>query len=226
MGRGQKRNRFAQKRRDQKEGKPKKPAVRPDTRGEGYAEIRKENEKFVKYYQHQKVCPDGEWDQFLETLRADLPTTFRISGCRSSAKKLLDVIQNTFFDKYIDEASKQSLKEPVCLPWYPNGLAWQLELSRKDIRRTEHFYKLHNFLIAETNAGSISRQEAVSMIPPIVLDVKPGHKVLDMCAAPGSKTAQLIEALHVEENNPIPGGFVVANDVRFIPIVPQLYYPT
>ena len=37
------------------------------------------------------------------------------------------------------------------------------------------------------------------MIPPIVLDVKPHHKVLDMCAAPGSKTAQLIEAIHANE---------------------------
>ena len=46
----------------------------------------------------------------------------------------------------------------------------------------------------------------------LVLDVKPHHKVLDMCAAPGSKTAQLIEALHADD--PIPSGFVVANDVR------------
>jgi len=34
------------------------------------------------------------------------------------------------------------------------------------------------------------------MLPPIFLKVEPHHKVLDMCAAPGSKTAQLIEALH------------------------------
>jgi tRNA (cytosine34-C5)-methyltransferase len=49
------------------------------------------------------------------------------------------------------------------------------------------------------------------MIPPIVLDVKPHHKVLDMCAAPGSKTAQLIEAIHAVEDV-IPKGLVVAND--------------
>ena len=53
--------------------------------------------------------------------------------------------------------------------------------------------------------------ETVSMIPPIVLDVKPHHKVLDMCAAPGSKTAQLIEAIHAEEDV-VPKGLVVAND--------------
>ena len=38
-------------------------------------------------------------------------------------------------------------------------------------------------------------QEAVSMIPPMVLDVQPGQRVLDLCAAPGSKTAQLITAV-------------------------------
>ena len=33
-----------------------------------------------------------------------------------------------------------------------------------------------------------------------------------MCAAPGSKTAQLIEALHKDEDIPLPTGVVVAND--------------
>ncbi len=30
-------------------------------------------------------------------------------------------------------------------------------------------------------------------------------KVLDMCAAPGSKTAQLIEIMHSDDNVPNPG---------------------
>ena len=34
------------------------------------------------------------------------------------------------------------------------------------------------------------------MIPPLVLDVEPHHWVLDMCAAPGSKTFQLLEMIH------------------------------
>lgn len=53
------------------------------------------------------------------------------------------------------------------------------------------------------------------MIPPLLLDVKPHHKVLDTCAAPGSKTAQLIEALHSEGEDCYPTGFVIANDVSF-----------
>lgn len=169
--------------------------------------------------QHQQICPASEWDQFIKFISCDLPTTFRITASRGEAQTLLDLIKSEFFADYLKGAAEiQSttgcnFEKPMSLPWYPNEHAWQLELTRKDIRRSEAFYKLHNFLIAETNSGSISRQEAVSMIPPIVLDVKPYHKVLDMCAAPGSKTAQLIEALHADSDNSTPSGFVVANDV-------------
>lgn len=34
------------------------------------------------------------------------------------------------------------------------------------------------------------------MIPPLCMDIKPGMTVLDLCAAPGSKSAQLIEMVH------------------------------
>ena len=37
------------------------------------------------------------------------------------------------------------------------------------------------------------------MIPPHFLDVRPGMVVLDMCAAPGSKSAQLAEMIHGDE---------------------------
>ena len=41
-------------------------------------------------------------------------------------------------------------------------------------------------------------------------------QVLDMCAAPGSKTAQLLEFLHAEDSpsRPMPSGVVVANDAN------------
>ena len=41
------------------------------------------------------------------------------------------------------------------------------------------------------------------MIPPLVLDVRPGMTVLDLCAAPGSKSAQLIELVHAGEEGRI-----------------------
>lgn len=165
MGRGQKRNRFAQKRRERKE-QAKDPNAKPQRAA--FKEIVKENEKFVRYYQHAGICPEAEWDEMIEVLRSDLPTTFRLTGSKNTAKRLLDIIQNEFFTKYVADSIVENVtKTPICLPWYPNQMAYQLELSRKDIRRSESHYKLHNFLIAETDAGSISRQEAVSMIPPL-----------------------------------------------------------
>lgn len=38
-------------------------------------------------------------------------------------------------------------------------------------------------------------------------------EILDLCAAPGSKTAQLIEMLHEKAANRLPDGFVIANDI-------------
>ncbi len=49
-------------------------------------------------------------------------------------------------------------------------------------------------------------QEVTSMMPIIALDVKPGDIVLDLCAAPGSKTTQ---AAALMENS----GSIIANDV-------------
>ena len=37
------------------------------------------------------------------------------------------------------------------------------------------------------------------MIPPLCMDLQPGMVVLDLCAAPGSKSAQLLEMVHVGE---------------------------
>ncbi|XP_003390635.2 PREDICTED: tRNA (cytosine(34)-C(5))-methyltransferase-like, partial [Amphimedon queenslandica] len=69
-------------------------------------------------------------------------------------------------------------------------------------------------LMEHLSQGNISRQEAVSMIPPLLLGVEPRHFVLDMCAAPGSKTSQLIESLHYQDTleSSIPSGIVIAND--------------
>lgn len=44
------------------------------------------------------------------------------------------------------------------------------------------------------------------MIPPLFLDVQPHHRVLDMCAAPGSKTCQLIEFIHGHSMDTNPAG--------------------
>jgi tRNA (cytosine34-C5)-methyltransferase len=53
------------------------------------------------------------------------------------------------------------------------------------------------------------------MMPVALLDIQPHHAILDMCASPGSKTTQAIEALYARAGTDggAPTGFVVANEL-------------
>ncbi|CAM5111084.1 unnamed protein product [Natator depressus] len=180
----------------------------------GYPEIVKENALFERYYRELRIVPEGEWEPFMAALREPLPATLRITGYKSHAKEILHCLKNKYFKELQDlVVDGQKIQVPQPLKWYPEELAWHTNLSRKILRKSPQLEKFHQFLVSETECGNISRQEAVSMIPPLLLNVNPHHKILDMCAAPGSKTAQLIEMLHADMNVPFPEGFVIANDV-------------
>ncbi|MGE0653958.1 MAG: RsmB/NOP family class I SAM-dependent RNA methyltransferase, partial [Alphaproteobacteria bacterium] len=56
-------------------------------------------------------------------------------------------------------------------------------------------------------AGLYQIQDEAAMVPVALLDPQPGERVLDLCAAPGNKTAQIALALGNR-------GTVVANDVK------------
>uniref|UniRef100_A0A671NRW3 tRNA (cytosine(34)-C(5))-methyltransferase n=1 Tax=Sinocyclocheilus anshuiensis TaxID=1608454 RepID=A0A671NRW3_9TELE len=182
--------------------------------GAGYSEIIKENKLFEHYYTELKIVPEGEFEEFMETMREPLPATIRITGYKSHAKEILHTLKEKYFKEVQDlEVDGQKIEAPQPLSWYPDELAWHTNLSRKILRKSPLLEKFHQFLVSETESGNISRQEAVSMIPPLLLKIEPQHKILDMCAAPGSKTAQLIEMLHSDMDVPFPEGFVIANDV-------------
>ncbi|KIJ61456.1 hypothetical protein HYDPIDRAFT_96562 [Hydnomerulius pinastri MD-312] len=174
------------------------------------------NERFSAYYQAQNIIPGDEWENFMDCLRRPLPTTFRITGSREIAHTLGHTIEETYVPLLNDVTFEdEAVPPPAQIPWYPEGLAWQFNVSKKVLRKSEEFKKFHSFLVHETEVGNVSRQEAVSMLPPLFLDVQPHHKVIDMCAAPGSKTAQLLEALHAHDTataTSIPPGLLIAND--------------
>ncbi|GJE86312.1 RsmB/NOP family class I SAM-dependent RNA methyltransferase [Phanerochaete sordida] len=174
------------------------------------------NERFEAYYKAQNVLSEGEWDAFLESMKEPLPTTFRVTGSRQVAQLLNDMIKDTHAPQLAGVVFEgEAVAPPKQIPWYPDGLAWQLNVAKKVLRKSPEFKKFHNFLVFETEVGNISRQEAVSMLPPLFLEVEPHHRVMDMCAAPGSKTAQLLEALHAHDTvtaSSFPSGLLVAND--------------
>lgn len=83
---------------------------------------------------------------------------------------------------------------PQRISWYPAAFSLQNTPTKK-ITELQ--------LYAE---GKIYIQSLSSMIPALVLDPKPMEKVLDMAAAPGSKTSQM--AMMMENT-----GKIIANDI-------------
>ncbi|WVO13356.1 hypothetical protein L204_100971 [Cryptococcus depauperatus] len=169
------------------------------------------NLAFEQYYKAQGIMTPEEWPQFMESMKTELPLTFRVTGSRAHAETINDMIKTIYVPNMQNvEFEGKTYAPPLQLPWYPNQLGWQVSAPKRVVRKTEPFKKFQRFLVGETEVGNLSRQEAVSMIPPLFLDIEPHHHCLDMCAAPGSKTAQIIEALNPHHTSST--GLLIAND--------------
>tara|TARA_B100000959_G_scaffold287437_1_gene372207 strand:+ start:126 stop:1769 length:1644 start_codon:yes stop_codon:yes gene_type:complete len=116
-----------------------------------------------------------------------LPETVRVNPLNS---------QMEWVESWLNEISSKPLK------WFPGpGSAWELPFDRGGAEG-----EVRAVLNALHDTGRLTRQEAVSMLPVLALDPKPGEVILDMCASPGSKTTQICEHLG-------NSGVVIANEV-------------
>ncbi len=106
----------------------------------------------------------------------------------TSLKPLPKTLRVNTLKTTVAEMKRRMKLEPI--PWCDTGFV------------TEGF-ALGNTM--EHFMGHFYLQSAASMIPPVVLDPKPGEMVLDMCASPGSKTSQMAVMM---KNT----GLIVAND--------------
>ncbi len=133
--------------------------------------------KFIEHY--SKLT---DWETFKTYCLSFLRKSIRVNTLKISVEELLPRLSDRFtFD-------------PV--PWCKEGFWIEHKEGRLDIGNTiEHMM------------GYYYIQEAASMIPPIVLDPQPGETVLDLCAAPGSKTTEIAQLMKNE-------GLLVANDVK------------
>lgn len=91
----------------------------------------------------------------------------------------------------------------------------RLSLKKVELKKVpylKHGYEVisKGFALSSTEEylmGYFYIQDAASQVPPEVLDPKPGELVLDMCAAPGSKTTYLSQLMSNKGN-------VIALDIR------------
>ena len=137
-----------------------------------------------KFEERYKLILQDKYEEFIKFSLTPLNKAIRINTLKISKKDFL---------KRLD-----GVLEFTQVPWCEDGF-W---VSHKSGTR----YDLGNLI--EHTLGYFYVQDPASMIPPVVLNPKPGDIVLDMCAAPGSKSTQIAQymknngVLYLNDNMP------------------------
>ena len=149
---------------------------------------------------------ETEWTEALRCFRTALPLSFRIN--RHSFRS--DSIQQHLLDSLFDAVPPGALSAVPCAPnQYVASIPSRFWSDRA-----------RKVLADAQELGGLHRQEVVSALPALLLGIKPHHAVLDLAAAPGSKTLQMLDMMHQNEgDDPVsddsissPTGLLVAND--------------
>ncbi len=134
----------------------------------------------------RKIIPSQKWDEIANTFTEPRPTTFRVNTLKAQPRIVREKLEHQSF----------RLEK---VGWYPD--AFILRSGRlRDLQETDIY-----------QTGEIYVQSLSSMLPPLVLNPQLGERILDLTAAPGSKTTQMSCLMKGE-------GEIVANDnnqIRF-----------
>ncbi len=114
----------------------------------------------------RRIYPPSISKKVLNSFLEKKATTFRINTLKADRLSVLKSLQKKGF-------KLQNVE------WYKDAFILKNK-SLRELQKTEEFIK-----------GLIYVQNLSSMIPPLVLDPKEEDSILDLCAAPGSKTTQL-----------------------------------
>lgn len=143
-------------------------------------EIRKRLPKEFMENLYEMFSP-GVVDNILKGILEKRYTTLRVNKIKYNIQDLMRYLKeiNVKFDRVL---------------WYNDALIIK-NANEKELQKLDIYKK-----------GYIYIQSLPSMIPPLVLDPKEGEKILDLTAAPGSKTTQIASLMN---NN----GYVLANEL-------------
>ena len=123
-----------------------------------------------------------DWESFSSCSLSFLRRSIRVNTLNGSIKDITNSI-------------KKKGWKLTKIPWCKEGF-WLEHSDRRDVGN-----------LLEHHLGKIYVQEAASMIPPLVLKPQPGDLVLDLAAAPGSKTTQMGALMKNK-------GMIIANDYK------------
>lgn len=154
--------------------------------------ISRENIKFKEVFLNRyKQLLGKDLDLFLEYSTKFLRRSIRINTLKISIEELKSRLEKDWLLQQI----------PFC------NQGFYIEHIKKERRDIGN--------LIEHSLGYFYIQEAASMIPPLVLAPEKNDLVLDLCAAPGSKTTQLSALM---ENQ----GLIIANDLEYKRLKPLI----